>query len=315
MTMTVHPLPGNVGVELSGLDLARPLDDALFEEVHQRYIDHGLVLVRGQQHLGHQQYTDFAGRFDPLMAGYPQASGHQQENDDYFRQNTGKPRYEHPQNPYIFVISNVKENGRPIGLAKAGQYWHSDMYFIDRPAHSTTLFSLDIPPTGGDTLILNMYQVYAALPDSIKCRIDNLQILLSYYRAWRYIYPTRALMSEEDRINTPDVTHSLVQTHPLSGRKTLYMGAFFSDDNPGAELVGLPYDEGRALYAELRDFALQEPFIYRHRWQVGDLLLMDNRCCMHSGTQWDDLNHTRTLYRTTGLGARTGKTVAAASSL
>ena len=79
-------------------------------------------------------------------------------------------------------------------------------------------------------------------------------------------------------------------------------------------MLGLPYDEGRQLYAELRDFALQPQFIHRHQWQVGDLVIMDNRCCMHSGTEWDDVNYTRTLYRTTGMGARTGQVVTTTAS-
>ncbi len=309
MTISIQPLPNQVGAELPDLDLAQPLSNSVFDQVHQAYLDYGFIFIRGQQHISHQQYTGFAGRFDTLMAGYPQASGHQQENADYFDKNNNAARYEHPENPCIFIISNIKEQGRPIGLAKAGQYWHSDMYFIDRPAHSTTLFAQQIPPVGGDTLMMNMYQVYDALPETLRDRIDRLQIRLSYYRAWPHIYPTRAPMSEADRLNTPDVIHSLVPTHPQSRRKVLYLGALFSDANPGVEIVDLPYAEGRELYAELRDFALQPRFIYQHRWQVGDLLLMDNRCCMHSGTAWDDINHTRTLYRTTGIGARTGQIV------
>jgi taurine dioxygenase len=308
---TIHPLENQIGAEIRGLDLAHPLDAAGFEQVQRAYLDYGFLLVRGQQHLTHRQLTDFTGRFGELMAGYPQASGHQRENEHYFKKQVREARYEHPENPYIFIISNEKEDGRPIGLAKAGQYWHSDMYFIDRPAHASALLSITVPPEGGDTLVMNMAQVYAALADSVKRRLDGLKILLSYQRAWPHIYPTRAPMSEEDRRSTPDVMHALVQTHPESGRPSLYLGALFSDDNPGVELIGLPYDEGRALYAELRDFALAPRFIYRHRWQVGDLLLMDNRCCMHSGTEWDDARHIRTLYRTTGIGARTGTAVTA----
>ena len=101
------------------------------------------------------------------------------------------------------------------------------------------LLAQEIPPVGGDTLIMNMYQVYEALPQATKERLEGLKILLSYHRAWHHIYPTRAPMSEEDKLNTPDVMHSLVQTHPESGRKNIYLGALFSDDNPGVEIVGL----------------------------------------------------------------------------
>ena len=315
MSISVRLFANNAGAELLGLDLTKPLDETTFAAVHQAYVDYGMLLIRGQQRVTHRQYTDFASRFDPLMVGYPQASGYQQEDAAHFRkEKDDSGRFAHPENPYIFVISNVKKNGRPIGLAKAGQYWHSDMYFIDRPAHSSTLFAQEIPPAGGDTLAINMYQVYDALPELTKQRIDDLQILLSYYRAWTYIYPTRAPMSQQDRLNTPDVIHSLVQTHPQSGRKVLYLGALFSDENPGAEIIELPYEEGKALYAKLRDFALQPRFIYSHRWQVGDIFIMDNRCCMHSGTEWDDTNYTRTLYRTTGIGVKTGRIVAVDTS-
>lgn len=307
MNITVHEFPNRIGAELRGLDLAQPMDEATFLLVKQAHTDYGLLLIREQKHISHRQYTDFASRFDILMSGYPQASGYQQENEEFFQANTQKERYEHPRNPYIFVVSNVKKNGQPIGLAKAGQYWHSDMYFTERPANTSMLFSRVIPPIGGDTLAINMYQVYAALDDAIKQRIESLKIRLSYYRAWSYIYPTRAPMTEEDRIKTPDVIHSLVQRHPESGRKTLYMGAFFTDENPGASILDLPYAEGKALYAELRDFALQPQFIYRHQWQTGDILLMDNRCSIHSGTPWDDEKYPRILYRTTGIGAKTGK--------
>ena len=141
MNISVHELPNRVGAELRGLDVAKPMDEATFLIVKQAHTDYGLLLVRGQQHISHRQYTDFAGRFDKLMSGYPQASGYQKENENFFfRKNTQKERYEHPQNPYIFVVSNVKRNGQPIGLAKAGQYWHSDMYFTERPANTSMLF-------------------------------------------------------------------------------------------------------------------------------------------------------------------------------
>ena len=104
MTISIQPLPNHTGAELIGLDLAQPLSDAAFDQVHQAYLDYGFILIRRQQHISHRQYTGFASRFDELMAGYPQASGHQQENASYFGKNTAEARYEHPETR-IFLLS------------------------------------------------------------------------------------------------------------------------------------------------------------------------------------------------------------------
>jgi alpha-ketoglutarate-dependent taurine dioxygenase len=156
------------------------------------------------------------------------------------------------------------------------------------------LYAREVPPEGGDTLFTNMYAAYEALPEEKKKRIDGLRVLHSRVKAYPLSYPERAPMTEEEKARVPDVTHLLVRTHPEAGRKALFVGG-----NVAWEIVGLPLAEGQALIRELREFAIQERFVYRHHWKLGDAILWDNRSTMHCATAFDEERYRRVMHRTT----------------
>ena len=116
---------------------------------------------------------------------------------------------------------------------------------------------------------------------------------------WSYLFPNRAPLSPEERFATPDVEHPLVGKHPETGRFFLFPGAIYGFDSPGIRAINLSNDESKRLYSDIKAFALTENFIYRHKWQVGDILATDNLAGMHCATQFDDQSERRTLYRVT----------------
>ena len=140
-------------------------------------------------------------------------------------------------------------------------------------------------------------QLSLGLSADLRERSDGLQIVCSRVKAWPISYPNRAPLTDAQKAKLPDVVHPLVRTHPETGRKSLYIGG-----NVVWEIVGMPYEEGRALLAELRAHATEDRFTYRHRWRRGDAVMWDNRCTLHSATPYDEDKYDRLMHRTTMVG-------------
>jgi taurine dioxygenase len=276
MTLSRSKLSEGFGIALRGIDLSRPLDDQAFRQVEQAFFD-GQVLAIKDQRLEPAQFVAFARRF-------------------------GKPephvidQFHFPGQPDILILSNRVENGKPLGLADAGTYFHTDYSYLDVPARVTILHALEMPRQGGNTLFANMYAAYDDLPAATKRRIADLVVLHHYGNRDDLDEKSRTAASplsgeQKDKMNW--VRHRLVRTHYGTGRKALYAvsGSSFGID-------GMPDDEAVALLDELKNHALQDKYRYSHRYDVGDVVLWDDLATLHSATLTDPAQP-RTLWRIT----------------
>lgn len=279
MAFAFRNLTDTIGAEVEGIDLASPLSDAEVRELLDVWTSRTILLFRGQSHLTPQQQVAFSSRFGEL-------------------ERHSLPQFTLPEQPEVFVVSNVEKDGKPLGARRAGWHWHTDSQFLPEPSSGSLLLAREVPDEGGDTLFANMYAAYDALSPQMKQRIDVLRILVSRVKAWPVSYPHRPPLSEEEKARLPDVVHPLVRTHPVTGRKSLFIGG-----NVVWEIVGMAFDDGRRLLDELRAHATREEFCYRHTWRVGDAVLWDNRCTMHSATPFDEARYRRVMHRTTLAGS------------
>lgn len=282
-----------LGHQIIGLSLADGISDEQFKALEDAFNQFGVVVLRGQT-LSPEQHVSFSRRFGNLEH-YPM--------DTYLL----------PGHPEIFVVSNIIENGKAIGMADAGRNWHSDMAFTNAPARCSVFYALEVPrsPSGeplGDTYFASTQAAYDALSPEIKEKISGLKVRNSYSdnveRKRRQQLDKGGLMTQEERIKAqaslPDVFHPVVRTHPFTGRKCLYLSEGLS-----TELIGLPREEGDALLKALLAHMIRPEFVYRHRYCEGDLIIWDNCSAIHLATS--DFNETqrRRMHRTTISGGPT----------
>jgi len=273
MTITTRALTRTFGAEVSGVDLARPLDAASANTLRELWQRHSLLLFRDQK-LDEAQQVAFSRHFGTLEIHV-------------------RREYLSPENPEILYVSNVKKDGRPIGILSDTEVgWHYDQIYLPRPAVGSMLYSVIIPPDRGATSFADMTAAYEALPAATKARLEGRKAVQSYEAFNRsYSVPT----SDEQRKKTPAIEHPLVRTHPTTGRKALYIC-------PGMtiRIAGLPEAESAELLAELFAWAVRPEFVYTHTWRLGDALMWDNACTMHRREPFDTTQQ-RLMKRTTIL--------------
>lgn len=283
MRFEIRNFDAPLGAEILGLELAGDVSQAELERIRQALAERGVLVFRGQARLEPDRHVAFSRAFGPLQI-------HVQHH------------FHHPRHPEILVVSNVVENGKPIGLADAGRYWHSDLSYMAEPSLGSLLHAQELPDEGGDTLFASMTAAYDSLADDLKRRIDKLNAVHSYEaRNTAQQAVSGALrpgLSEKQRSSVPPVTHPVVRVHPDSGRKALFVSEGFT-----THIAGLPEEDSRALLEELFAVSTQERFIYRHRWQPQDMVFWDNRQTMHLATPFPQ-HYRRKLYRTTVQGDR-----------
>ncbi len=274
MTLRITSSGTAPGLEIEGLDL-RTVTAEDFARIHQAWLDHLVLLFRKQQ-LSDEDLIVFSRHFGEL--------------DWAPIQETGRRFVEgHPE---IYVVSNVIENGVPIGSLGAGEaVWHTDMSYLERPPKASMLYALEVPPGGGDTCFCNMYQAYELLPEALRRRIAGFELKHdATYNSGGYV--RQGVTAVDDPVTSPGVYHPLVCTHPETGRRALYLGR-----RRNAYLRGLPLAESEALLDELWSYVDRQENIWRHQWQVGDLVLWDNRATMHRRDSFD-AGARRILHRT-----------------
>ena len=274
--LTTRKLSDGFGLAIEGVDLSQPLDDDEFRAVEQAFFDAQVLAIKGQT-LEPAAFLAFAKRFGP-----PQPHVIDQ--------------FHYPDFPDILILSNGKENGKPIGLADGGSYFHTDYSYLAVPARVTILHSVVVPKQGGNTLFANMYAAYDDLPEATKARIDDLvgAAPLRQPRQSRRDDAHRRIAADRGPEGQSRLgRHRLVRTHPGTGRKALYAvsGSSF-------EIEGMPRDEGVALLDELKAHALQDRYIHSYAYDVGDVVLWDDLATLHSATLTDP-NDLRTLWRIT----------------
>lgn len=273
-SLQIRPLTEYTAAECRGVDLAR-LKPFEWERLQQAYHQYSLLVIR-DQNLSKPDQIAFSERFGPLELPI---------RADYL----GKDY------PALHVVSNLGADGKPnptSALDNPGNFfWHTDASYMGRPASTTLLYAIDIPPGGGDTLFANMHAAYDALPSATKLQIAGLRAVHSWEQS-RYNSGSRPASKEEIE-QAPPVAHPLVRTHPETGRKALYLG------NHTSHVEGLPLEEGRALLKQLLEHATQPEFVYRHQWRRGDIVVWDNRSLLHKASDDFDMGqHVRRLHRT-----------------
>ncbi|HEX9905030.1 MAG TPA: TauD/TfdA family dioxygenase [Propylenella sp.] len=274
--MKARKLSDILGAAIEGIDLSRPLSEKAFREVERAFWDGQVLAIKGQR-LEPGEFVSFARRF-----GRPEPHVIDQ--------------FHYPGHPEILILSNVRKDGKPIGLVDGGSYFHTDYSYLQVPARVTMLYSVEVPKKGGNTLFANMYAAYDDLPEAMKRRIDDLVVL--------HHYGNRDDLDEASRTAASPLTgaqkgkvdwvrHKLVRTHHGTGRKALYAvsGSSF-------EIEGMPRDEGVALLDELKAHALQDKYRYSYFYDVGDVVLWDDLSTLHSATLTDP-DDARTLWRIT----------------
>lgn len=285
MPISVDRANAPLGAEIRGVDLSRPLGDEDFAAVEDAFVGNGVVVFRDQA-IGEGQHIAFSRRFGDLEIHVLK-------------------QYLHPAHPEILVISNVVENGRHIGVADAGRYWHTDLSYLQAPSRCSLLYAREVPVAAdgqilGDTLFTSTVAAYDALPEAMKKRSAALEAVHRYGDRYDKMEKTggmRDKLSDEQRRQTPDVVHPVVRTHPITRRKCLYVNEGFT-----VSLVGVPEDEGRSLLKELCVHATRTEFVYRHRWRKGDLLMWDNCQTQHLAIGDYELPQRRLMHRTTVKG-------------
>jgi taurine dioxygenase len=270
----VVPTGAALGAELPGIDL-KSLDQRQFAALERAWHQHLVLLVRGQT-LRDQDLIAFSRRFGDLDWAPVQETGR--------RFVEGLPE--------IYIVSNVTVNGQPIGSLGAGEaVWHTDMSYLEVPPMASMLYALEVPPAGGNTSFCSMYAVYEALPSQLKQRIANITIKHDgTYNSGGYL--RQGVTATDDPRTSPGAVHPLVCTHPDTGRRMLYLGR-----RRNAYLMGLELAESEALLDALWQFVEKPEFAWEHVWQVGDLVLWDNRCTMHRRDPFDDATR-RIMHRT-----------------
>jgi len=272
--MNVIPSSAALGAEIQDVEL-KGLSDRDFDEIHRAWLQHLVVRFRGQQ-LTVEDLIAFSRRFGELDWAPVQETGR--------RFVAGHPE--------IYVVSNVIENGVPIGSLGAGEaVWHTDMSYIDDPPKASLLYALEIPPAGGDTHFCNMYRAYESLPDALKQRTADLALKHdATYNSGGYV--RQGLAASDDPASSTGVYHPLVRTHPETGRRALYLGR-----RRNAYLGGLSLADSDALLDELWSYATRDEIAWSNQWQPGDVVLWDNRCTMHRRDAFDP-NSRRIMHRT-----------------
>lgn len=271
------PLSDGFGARLHGADLAAPLADNDFAAIEDAFYA-AQVLVLPAQRLAPSQFVAWASRF-----GVPEPHVIDQ--------------FHHPADSNILVLTNRRnDRGEPLGLADAGTYFHTDYSYLPEPARATTLYSLEVPRRGGNTLFANQYAAYDGLPGRMQERIDGLLAIHHYGNRNNPDESSRtvaSVLTAEQKSRMPVITHRVVQTHPVTGRKAL-----FAVSGSSFGIVGMPDDEACDLLDELARHATQDRYVVSLGYDVGDVVIWDNASLLHSATLTDP-GDPRTLWRIT----------------
>ena len=276
-TIEITPFDGTpLGAEVTGLDLSQPLADDDFKRIHRAHLDHHVVVFRDQRITPDQQIS-FSRRFGPLQIHVLrqfQLTGH----------------------PEILIVSNVLEDGKPIGLGDAGHFWHSDLSYKETPSLGSLLHAQELPAEGGDTLFANMHLAWDTLPQALHDAVEGRSAEHTYLAKYAELQkrsPWRPNLSAEQIAEVKPVVHPIIRTHPETGRKALFVSEHFT-----TRVIGLPEDESRDLLQALFEHSVRDEHIYRHVWREHDLVFWDNRSLMHLAAGTPD-HLRRKMYRTT----------------
>lgn len=281
MAITMCPVTASFAAEIGDVDLSRPLEPDDVAAIKRAFWDYAVLVFPGQE-LSDEQHIDFARHFGPLETSIAAL------NPDAKLRLPDK----------LADVSNLNSQSEIWGdksrvrmLQLANRLWHTDSSFKYLPARASLLYARTIPPVGGHTEFADLRAAYDALDQALKRRLEGLvaEHALAFSRARTGF----SGFTEAERKNLPAVPQVMVRTIPENRRKSLYIASH------AGRVVGMPEAEGRALIDQLIAHATQRQFVYHHRWRVHDLVMWDDRCTIHRGTEFDDLRWTRDVRRAT----------------
>jgi alpha-ketoglutarate-dependent taurine dioxygenase len=264
--MRIVPSGKMLGARIEGLDLAKPLAEREVEEIIQAIGRYG-VLCFPRQRLSARQHKEFAARFGELEI------------------NVASGAYQEPGIPEVMILSNIVKDGKPIGLADAGQDWHTDMSYSKTIAFANVLYALEVPRRNGKVLgateFSSMHAAYEGLPDDLKARLDGMTVLHDFNKFWDKMRnekgSKRPPLTEAQKKAKPPVSHPIFLQHPITGRKVLYA-------NPGysMRINQLAQKESDEILEFLFEHQLKPEYRYRHEWAEGDVLMWENFGTIHN---------------------------------
>jgi taurine dioxygenase len=265
MTLEVIPSGKSLGATIEGLDLAKPLASSDFQLIENSLGKHGVLKFPRQQLTG-AQLRDFSAQFGKLEINVANS-------------------FQEPGIPEIMILSNIVEDGKPIGLADAGQDWHTDMSYSSTVAFANVLYGIKIPRRGGKVLgnteFCSMHAAYDGLSIEIKNRLQGMTVLHDFNKFWEMMRrekgSKRPPLTEAQRKAKPPVSHPIFLTHPITGRKVLYA-------NPGysMRINELPQKESDETLAFLFAHQTKPEYRYASRWTEGDVLMWENFGTIHN---------------------------------
>ncbi len=255
VTFQTVPLSPALGAEIRGLDLSRPLDRETVGALRAAWLEHLVLLFRGQE-LDVDAQARFAKYFGKTSD----------------TQSPDRRSLKHNPDPRVLLITNIREDGKPIGFLPDGELqFHSDSAFLERPLMATVLYAVEIPDSGGETLFANAYRAYETLDAQAKERLAGL-------RAFNiYDYATQVKSGTLDREGLPQSVHPVLRTHPETGRKALYVNRLMTE-----EILDMPPEDSAAVLDTLFAAIERPDCVYEHVWRKGDLVIWDNRCSQHA---------------------------------
>ena len=273
MPIDVVPLTPNIGAEIRGVDLRDELDAETVAAIRDAWLDHIVILIRDQRFDKDDQvrFTNHFGEIGVLARPKQyRTSGHDDMPDG------------------MMLISNVRENGEPIGALPDGEMmFHHDMLHAETPHAATLLYAVEIPSEGGNTLFASGYAAYDTLPEDVREPLEGRKAFHHY---------NYGSVQKGDGKGTPAFSksvHPVFRTHSETGRKAIYVNRLMTEG-----IVDMPEDQGSALLERLFDHSERDELVYEHTWRHGDLLMWDNRCSMHARTDFP-AGERRLLWRTT----------------
>lgn len=273
MTIEVVACSDALGAEIRGVDLSQGVNDSEFATIIEAWHRYQVILLRNQKLPTEEQQVAFARRFGELAEVHV-------------------PEYQ-GDHPAVMYIGNLKDQGKSQGALPVGEMeFHIDQCYQERPAKGTMLYAIEIPSAGGETVFANGYKAYERLPDTVKERIAGLKAVHVYDYGGKAT-DRKNMVSIEEGISQ---AHPIARTHPATGSKSLFVNKLMTHS-----IVGLPADESEDLLNMMFEAIAQPELSYVHEWQVGDLLLWDNRCTLHARRDFDPAER-RWLRRVTILG-------------
>jgi alpha-ketoglutarate-dependent 2,4-dichlorophenoxyacetate dioxygenase len=279
MAISIYPVTPAFAAEIGDVDLSQSLDSADLIAIKQAFWDYG-VLIFPAQTLSEEQHLDFARNFGPLETVI-----------------TMKMDVKLRLRNDLADVSNLnshneiwRDQSRLRMLAVANRLWHTDSSFKYLPARASLLYAREIPPIGCHTEFADLRAAYDALPDELKARLEGrvAEHSLAYSRA-----RTGFEFTDQERGNLPAVPQVMVRTIPENSRKSLYLASH------AGHIRGMADDDALDLIDRVIAHATQRQFVYTHRWRQHDLVMWDDRCTMHRGTDFDDLRYRRDMHRAT----------------